>query len=82
MYVYVCMCVCVCVAYLSKLCFVLNISPILWLKSLLMRSLVFPNEGILCFTQYGSTAVDKVSVSVGSIEEYSEELFVPSAMKS
>jgi len=38
-YVCVCVCVCVCVAYLPNLRCVLNISPTLWLKSLLMRSL-------------------------------------------
>jgi len=32
--------------------------------------------------QKSSAAVDKVSVSVGSIEEYSKEFCVPSAMKS
>jgi hypothetical protein len=82
-YICVCMCACVCVAYLPKIRCVLNIAPTLCLGSL--RVIYFPNEMYSVHDAVEFNCCRQgvcLSVSVGSIEVCSKELFIPSAMKS
>jgi hypothetical protein len=68
-----CMYICVCVCSLfinASVCFEYHSVPLAGVTTDLYP--IFGTKYILCFVQSSSSAVDKVSVSMGSIADYSK----------